>query len=59
MLRTEAVAGFNGEKMTDIIVGLILIGLVALVIRSMRKAKKSGRSCMGCPNEGQCRNAGK
>lgn len=45
--------------MTDIIVGLILLGLVALVVRYMRKAKKSGRSCMGCPNEGQCGNSRK
>lgn len=41
-------------NMVDIILTAILIGCVAGAVLHIYKKKKSGASCMGCPNAGNC-----
>lgn len=51
---------FIMENLSTIVVALILIGIVALVIRSMVKTKKAGKSvicggnCSGCSGACMC-----
>ncbi len=40
--------------MTDIIIVLILLAVVGGAGFYIYKAKKSGRTCIGCPNSKQC-----
>lgn len=43
--------------MTDIIVIAILILIAGLAAGYIYKAKKSGKTCIGCPHAGQCSSA--
>lgn len=40
--------------MADLIVGVILLVIVIAAIRYIRKAKKSGVKCIGCPEGCSC-----
>lgn len=40
--------------MTDIIVGLIIVVIVGLAVTYIRKEKKRGVKCIGCPHAGDC-----
>ena len=40
--------------MTDIIVGLIVLAMVGAALVYIRKEKKKGAVCIGCPNAGTC-----
>ena len=40
--------------MTDIIVGLIVVIIVGAALSYIRKEKKKGAVCIGCPNAGNC-----
>ena len=40
--------------MTDIIVGLIVVLLVGAALLYIRKEKKRGAVCIGCPQAGTC-----
>ena len=40
--------------MGTVIVVLILLAVVGAAIRSIYKAKKSGKGCAGCPYSGNC-----
>jgi len=44
--------------MKDIIVIVILAVIVLLAAGYIYKAKKSGKTCIGCPHAGQCAAAG-
>lgn len=45
--------------MTDIIVAVILLIIVAFAIAYIVKEKKKGVKCIGCPAAGQCAHAKK
>lgn len=38
----------------DVAVIVLLVLLVAMAFHSMRKAKRTGKKCMGCPYAGEC-----
>jgi len=40
--------------MIDIIVILIVVVILAAAIGYIYKAKKSGKTCIGCPDSGSC-----
>lgn len=40
--------------MESIIAAAIVIVIVALAVRYIYKAKKSGTKCIGCPDSGSC-----
>ena len=40
--------------MTDAIVILILLGIVAAIVAYIVRAKKRGEKCIGCPHCQQC-----
>lgn len=40
--------------MTDIIVGLIVLLIVGAALFYIRKEKKRGVACVGCPYAGEC-----
>ena len=40
--------------MTDIIAGGIIIAIVGLAVAYIRKEKKRGVKCIGCPHAGDC-----
>ncbi len=40
--------------MTDIIVGLVIVGILSLVIGYIVKEKKRGTKCIGCPHSKSC-----
>ena len=40
--------------MTDIIVGLIVVAIVGAALLYIRKEKKRGAVCIGCPHAGTC-----
>jgi len=40
--------------MTDIIVGLLVLAMVGTALAYIRKQKKSGAVCIGCPHAGTC-----
>lgn len=40
--------------MTDIIVGLIVVAIVGAALLYIRKEKKRGAVCIGCPHAGNC-----
>ena len=40
--------------MTDIIVGLLVAVIVGAALLYIRKEKKKGAVCIGCPNAGSC-----
>ena len=40
--------------MTDLIVGLIVVLMVGAALFYIRKEKKKGVVCIGCPNAGTC-----
>lgn len=40
--------------MTDIIVGLMVLAMVGTALSYIRKQKKSGAVCIGCPHAGTC-----
>ncbi|MBQ9091991.1 MAG: FeoB-associated Cys-rich membrane protein [Anaerotignum sp.] len=40
--------------MTDIIVGLIVVIIVGAALLYIRKEKKKGVVCIGCPHAGVC-----
>lgn len=39
---------FLYENMATIIIGLVVLGLAALAVRSIWRDKKQGKSCGGC-----------
>lgn len=41
--------------MTDFLVGLVIVAVLALAGYAVYRSKKSGRKCIGCP-EGGCEN---
>ena len=41
-------------KPVDILLLLVLAVITVLVIWYIRKSKKSGKKCIGCPNGGDC-----
>ncbi len=40
--------------MTDLIVGLIVVIIVGAALLYIRKEKKCGAVCIGCPHAGTC-----
>ena len=48
-----------GTIMTNVILILILLVLVGGAVWYIRKEKKKGVHCIGCPMAGQCAKAGK
>ena len=40
--------------MTDIMVGLLVAVIVGAALLYIRKEKKKGAVCIGCPNAGSC-----
>ncbi len=40
--------------MTDIVLGIIIIVIVGLAVAYIRKEKKRGVKCIGCPHAGTC-----
>ena len=44
--------------MESIIVAVVIIAVVGLAVRSIYKAKKSGKKCIGCPDGGSCSASG-
>ena len=40
--------------MTDIIIILVLLAIVAGIVYYLVREKKKGRGCTGCPYSGQC-----
>jgi hypothetical protein len=40
--------------MVDVIVGLMVVFLVGAALFYIRKEKKKGAACIGCPNAGSC-----
>lgn len=40
--------------MADFIVAAIVLIMIAAAVVYMRKAKKSGVKCIGCPSGGEC-----
>lgn len=40
--------------MTDIIIAIIIIAIIAAAGLYIYKAKKSGKKCIGCPDGGSC-----
>ena len=40
--------------MTDIFVGLLVLAMVGAALLYIRKQKKSGAVCIGCPHAGSC-----
>ena len=44
--------------MTDIILGLIIAAIVAGAVIYIYRAKKSGQTCIGCPNAKNCNKRG-
>lgn len=45
---------FIKDNWATILVGIAVLGAVALAIRSMVKDKKCGKACGGCPYAGTC-----
>jgi hypothetical protein len=45
--------------MTDVIVILIVIAIVATATGYIVREKKRGTKCIGCPSAGECPNKGK
>lgn len=43
--------------MADFIIVAVIIGLVGAAVNYIRKAKKSGVKCIGCPAAGTCSHA--
>lgn len=41
--------GFITGNLATIIIGLMLLGVIVLAVRSIRRDKKAGRSCGSCP----------
>lgn len=40
--------------MENIIIIAVIVIIVALAVRYIYKAKKSGKKCVGCPDGGSC-----
>lgn len=40
--------------MENIIIVAVIVIVVALAVRYIYKAKKSGKKCVGCPDGGSC-----
>lgn len=40
--------------MTDVIVVLVILAIIALSIWYIAKEKKKGHACIGCPNASKC-----
>ncbi len=40
--------------MANVIAGLVLLVIVALAVRHLVRAKKSGQKCIGCPSGCSC-----
>ena len=40
--------------MTDVIVALVIVAIVGAAIAYIRKEKKRGVRCVGCPDGGMC-----
>ena len=40
--------------MTDIIIGIVVVVIIASAMAYIIKAKKSGAKCIGCPSAKQC-----
>ena len=40
--------------MKNVILIALLVLIIALALRYVYKAKKSGVKCIGCPNKGEC-----
>lgn len=40
--------------MQDLIITVVILAVVALAVRYIYKAKKSGKKCVGCPDGGSC-----
>jgi len=43
--------------MTDLILALVIVAIVAFAARYIYKAKKKGVKCIGCPASGSCSKA--
>ena len=41
--------------MIDLIIVLVVVAILGMAIAYIRKAKKSGVKCIGCPAAGQCK----
>ena len=44
--------------MTDFIVVVVLVLIVGAAVHYIKKAKKKGMNCIGCPNSGNCAGKG-
>lgn len=44
--------------MTDFIVVVVLVLIVGAAVHYIKKAKKKGMNCIGCPNSGNCSGKG-
>ncbi len=44
--------------MESVIIILVVAAIVALAVRYIYKAKKSGKRCVGCPDSGSCCSCG-
>ena len=40
--------------MADIFVAALILAVVVIAVRHIRKVKKNGSKCMGCPSAGCC-----
>ena len=40
--------------MIDMMIGLVVVAMVGIALAYIRKQKKSGAVCIGCPNAGSC-----
>ena len=40
--------------MLDIMIGLIVVAMVGAALLYIRKEKRNGAVCIGCPNAGAC-----
>jgi len=40
--------------MENVIIVMILLGIVGGIVWYLRRAKKRGQGCIGCPYAGQC-----
>ena len=41
-------------EMVDLILGAVIVGIVGGAGTYVYKAKKSGKTCIGCPSGGNC-----
>ena len=44
----------DGMKMIDFVIIAVILAILAGAVIYIRKAKKKGVKCVGCPNGGNC-----